>query len=69
MSFLRRCFEILLLIFCQSIQLIGLDHDDTLRSSHLHGSIGSVDDRHELEEEGPPHDAFVANVEASNFEC
>jgi hypothetical protein len=49
--------------------VIDLNGDDTLQSKHLHGNVGSVNDRHELEEERPPQDEVAVNVEAHNFKC
>jgi hypothetical protein len=36
---------------------------------HLDGGVGSVDDRHKLQEEMPPQDTVVSDVEAGHFEC
>jgi hypothetical protein len=49
--------------------LIDLDGDDALRIGHIHGSIDSVDDRHELQEERTSEDVVLASVEACDFEC
>jgi hypothetical protein len=54
---------------CQSVSLNYLDGDYALWARHLHSSIGSVDDRHKLQEERPPKDAVVANVKVCSFEC
>jgi hypothetical protein len=45
--------------------LLGLDSNDALRTRHLHDSVGSMDDCHELEEERSPKDAVVAY----DFDC
>jgi hypothetical protein len=34
--------------------LISLDGDDTIGTRHLHCGVGTVDDRHKLQEERPP---------------
>jgi hypothetical protein len=56
-------------LVCQSVSLIDLDGDDSLRTGHIHGSVDSVDDRHELQEKRTPEDAVLAGVEACDFEC
>jgi hypothetical protein len=54
---------------CQTVPLSGLDSFDALRSRHLHGSIGNMDDHHKLEEERPFEDAILSDVEAHDFKC
>jgi hypothetical protein len=49
--------------------LIRFECDYTLRARHLDSYIGSVDDRYKLQEERPPKDTVVPDVEASHFEC
>jgi hypothetical protein len=48
--------------------LIGLDSDHALGARHLHCGIGSVDDRHKLQEKSPPENAVLPDVEASHLE-
>jgi hypothetical protein len=48
---------------CYGITLIGLDSDHALGARHLQCGIGSVDDHHELQEERPPKNAVVPDVE------
>jgi hypothetical protein len=52
---------------CQSIALISLDRDHALGARHPNRGIGSVDDHHELQEEQPPEDAVVPDVEAGHL--
>jgi hypothetical protein len=47
--------------------LISLDHDHALGARHPNRGIGSVDDHHELQEEQPPEDAVVPDVEAGHL--
>jgi hypothetical protein len=49
--------------------LIGLDSDHALRAGHLQRGVGSVDDRPELQEEKPPEDPVIPDVEADDLEC
>jgi hypothetical protein len=51
------------ILTCQGITLIGLDGDHALGARHLQCGIDSVDDHHKLQEERPPEDAVVPNVE------
>jgi hypothetical protein len=59
-----QCF----ILTCQSVSLVSLDGDHTLGVGYLHSGIGSVDDRHKLQEEMPPKDEVVTYIEAGNFE-
>jgi hypothetical protein len=52
---------------CQSVLLVSLDCDHALGTRHLHCGIGSVDDCHEIQEERPPQDAIVSDVEAGHL--
>jgi hypothetical protein len=49
--------------------LIRFECDYTLRARHLDSYIGSVDDRHKLQEERPPKDTVIPDVETGHFEC
>jgi hypothetical protein len=49
--------------------LIDLDSDHALRPRHLQCGVASVDDRHKLQEERPPDDVVLPDVEASHIEC
>jgi hypothetical protein len=44
--------------------LTGLDSDHALGVRHLHRGIACVDDRHEFQDERPPDDVVVPDVEA-----
>jgi hypothetical protein len=48
--------------------VIGLDSDHILMVGHLQRGVGSVDDRHELQEERPPEHAVVPDVKAGYLE-
>jgi hypothetical protein len=54
---------------CQSIPLVNLDCDQTLGARHLHCGIDSVDDSHEFQEERPPQDAVVTDVDVGRLKC
>jgi hypothetical protein len=48
--------------------LVGLDGDHALGASYLQCDIGSVDDRHKLQEERSLEDTVVPNVKAGHLE-
>jgi hypothetical protein len=56
------------ILTCYFITLIGFDSDHTIGARHLQCGVGSVDDRHELQEERPLEDAVVPDVKASYLE-
>jgi hypothetical protein len=49
--------------------LIRLEGDNTFWSWHLDGGIGSVDGHHELEDERPPQDTIVPDIETGHLKC
>jgi hypothetical protein len=55
------------ILACQRISLIRFDGNNALWVEHHDGSIHSLDDCHEFQEEMPPSDAVVPDVEAYNF--
>jgi hypothetical protein len=51
------------------MSLVSLDGNHALAPRHLYSGIDSVDDCHKLQEEMPPKDAVITNVEVDHFEC
>jgi hypothetical protein len=62
-STMRQCC----ILACQSIALVDLDGDHTLGVRHLHCGIDNMDDRHKFQDERPPEDVVVPDIEASHL--
>jgi hypothetical protein len=51
----------------QGIMLVGLDSDQALGARHLQCGVGSVDDRHKLQEEMPLEYIVVPDVKVGHI--